>query len=77
MSWSRVLSGAAIAIAGCTPASPAPRFTAADESAVRSVYSAYLAAMQRDYTTRVINTHSPDPIGRRPSGRAASLLIVI
>ena len=69
MSCSRVLSGAALAIAGCTTASPAPQFTAADERAVRAVDSAYVAAWLRDDTTGVMNTLAPDavlmPAGQR------------
>ena len=69
MSCSRVLSGTALAIAGCTPASPAPEFTAADERAVRAVDSAYVAAWLLDDTTGVMNTLAPDavlmPAGQR------------
>jgi len=52
----------AFAVTACTTGSPAARFTAADQQAIRALDSVFVAAWLRDDTTAVMNTLAPDAV---------------
>ena len=69
MDPSRIAFGFVLAAAACSAASPAPRFTADDERAIRGLDSAFVDAWLRDDTTGVMNTLAPDAV-LMPAGQS-------